>query len=60
MNENTLPVIGIVAPCYNEQEVFSDSLEKLLALIRDYKIRGVLSEDSFIAFVDDGSKDRSW
>ena len=59
MNQQ-LPIIGIVAPCYNEQEVLNDSLGKLRTLLSDYKSRGVLADESFIAFVDDGSKDATW
>lgn len=50
----------ILAPCYNESEVLPMSskifLDKLNGLIDEGKI----SEDSRVAFVDDGSKDNTW
>ena len=55
-----LPVLYIVIPCYNEQEVLPITapqfLEKLNQLIREGKISG----NSRILFVDDGSKDKTW
>ena len=57
---NKLPVLGIVIPCYNEGEVlpvtapmFADELNRLIGL-------GKISADSFILYVDDGSKDDTW
>ncbi len=52
--------LAIVVPCYNEEEVLqltSDTLRGVLdALIEKEKI----AEDSFILFVNDGSRDRTW
>ena len=59
MNQ-VLPLIGIVAPCFNEQEVLLDSLAKLQTLLLDYKKNNVIHQDSFILLVDDGSKDNTW
>ncbi|MBR4990754.1 MAG: glycosyltransferase family 2 protein [Oscillospiraceae bacterium] len=54
------PVLYIVIPCYNEQEVLPITapqfLGKLKQLIRERKI----SDLSRILFVDDGSKDKTW
>ena len=54
-----MKILGIVVPCYNEQEVFSKTneilLNKLLLLIKSKKI----SSKSFILYVDDGSKDNT-
>lgn len=54
------PVLYIVVPCYNEQEVLRDTTEKLIKklffLIRENKI----SNKSRIMYVDDGSKDETW
>ena len=54
------PVLYIVIPCYNEEEVLPITapqfLGKLNQLIREEKI----SDDSRILFVDDGSKDKTW
>jgi len=52
--------LGVILPCYNEEEILLTSSErlrqKLLELIHKQKI----TEDSYICFVDDGSKDSTW
>ncbi len=50
----------IVVPCYNEQEVLSDSSQKLKAKLFDLMDKKIISENSKIMFVDDGSKDNTW
>lgn len=52
--------LAIVLPCYNEQEVLPRSIEKLTDLFNDLIKRGKISADSFMMFVNDGSKDRTW
>lgn len=55
-----LPKLYIVIPCYNEEDVLPitgpEFLSKLNQLIADR----LVSEESKILFVDDGSKDRTW
>ncbi len=54
------PVLGIVIPCYNEEEVIAQTavvvIEKLNELIGADKV----AESSFICLIDDGSKDKTW
>ena len=54
------PILYIVIPCYNEQEVLPVTaplfLEKLTQLVQTGKI----SDDSRILFVNDGSRDNTW
>lgn len=54
------PILWLVIPCYNEQEVLPITaplfLEKLDGMIRTGRISG----GSRILFVDDGSSDRTW
>ena len=50
----------IAVPCYNEQEVLPDSAEKLRDKLRSMMSAGVISYDSRIIFIDDGSRDRTW
>src|SRR4030042_1350381 len=58
--ENSPPVIGIVVPCFNEQEIINTSLEKLLQLLKQYHDTHLIAEGSFIGVVDDRSRDNSW
>lgn len=52
--------LAIVVPCYNEQEVLPDSVGKLKELICGLMDEELVSKDSFILFVDDGSRDDTW
>ncbi|HIB8525250.1 TPA: glycosyltransferase family 2 protein, partial [Enterobacter cloacae] len=54
------PVLSIVVPCYNEQDVFSLCLEELTSRIDEMIDKGKIHHDSHIVFVDDGSKDETW
>lgn len=57
---NMKPILYVVIPCYNEQEVLpiicTEFEKKIKELIHAKKIH----EDSRIMFVDDGSKDDTW
>ena len=54
------PILYIVIPCYNEEEVLEETTkqlkEKLTKLIADKKI----SNKSKVMYVNDGSKDKTW
>ena len=54
------PVLYIVIPCYNEEKVLPITsgmfLEKLKSLISE----AIISDDSRIMFVNDGSRDSTW
>lgn len=54
------PVLYLVVPCYNEHEVLSDTAEKLAHKLTQLIDAGKISERSRIAFVNDGSSDRTW
>lgn len=52
--------LSIVSPCYNEEEVLEKSAERLDALFDDLIEKGKIAADSFVLFVNDGSRDRTW
>ncbi len=52
--------LAIVVPCYNEEEVLKISSEALRGVIDDLVAKEKVSPDSFVLFVNDGSKDRTW
>lgn len=54
------PVLSIVVPCYNEQDVFSLCLSELSSVLANMVDKGKIDETSHIVFVDDGSKDLTW
>jgi len=52
--------LGIVIPCFNEEEVLPETSRRIIDLIDRLVYCGKISEDSGVIFVDDGSKDRTW
>lgn len=52
--------LAIVSPCYNEEEVLEQSTTRLTALFDDLIAKGKITADSFVLFVNDGSKDSTW
>ena len=52
--------LGIVIPCYNEEEGLEETTKHLNALMQDLIDSKQISPESFICYVDDGSKDKTW
>ena len=52
--------LATVSPCYNEEDVLRHSVERLTALFDRMVKEGLISSDSMMVFVNDGSKDRTW
>ena len=52
--------LATVSPCYNEEEVLHLSVERLTALFERMIAEGLISEDSMMVFVNDGSRDHTW
>lgn len=50
----------IVVPCYNEEEVLHETTKRLLDKLSRMTAEGLISSDSRIMYVNDGSKDRTW
>lgn len=60
MNNRTDPILYIVIPCYNEQEVLPITAPMFLQKLADLAAAGKISPESRVLFVNDGSKDRTW
>ena len=52
--------LATVSPCYNEEEVLRHSIERLTALFERMIDEGLISDDSMMVFVNDGSRDHTW
>ena len=52
--------LGIVVPCYNEQDVLRETSVRLLAVLDRLTAAGKIDAASRIFFIDDGSRDRTW
>lgn len=52
--------LAIVVPCYNEEAVLNIASETMRGVLQDLINKGKISDDSFILFINDGSKDKTW
>ena len=53
-------VLYIVIPCYNEEDVLPFTAPMFLQKIRELEEQEIISDDSRVLFVNDGSKDTTW
>lgn len=54
------PVLAIVVPCFNEQEVLPMTIRHLAGVLDNLKTQGQVAAGSYLYFVDDGSTDLTW
>ncbi len=54
------PILYIVIPCYNEQEVLPITAPQFLQKLQDLTDAGKISGESRVLFVNDGSRDETW
>lgn len=50
----------LVVPCYNEEEALPETSKRLLEKLTKMQEKDLVSKDSRILFVNDGSKDKTW
>ncbi len=55
-----IPTLGIVVPCYNEEEVLTETNARLTRLLTSMIETSLIAEQSAIYYVDDGSRDKTW
>ena len=53
-------IMYLILPCYNEEEILEDSIQKLTSKIEELISKGKISKDSKMVFIDDGSIDKTW
>ena len=54
------PTLYIVIPCYNEEKVLPITAPLFLEQLKTMQAKALVSENSKIMFVNDGSKDSTW
>lgn len=54
------PILWIIIPCYNEEQVLPITAPMFLKKINDLAAAGLISEKSRVLFVNDGSRDATW
>lgn len=59
-SNNPVPVLYMIVPCYNEEEVLPITCTVFLDKIKALISLKAISDDSRIMFVNDGSKDATW
>lgn len=55
-----IPKLALVLPAYNEEEVLPETISRLTIVLDDLILKNQITDDSFMVFVDDGSKDKTW
>lgn len=53
-------ILYLVVPCYNEEAVLYETAKRLSDSLKGMISSGLVSEESKILFVNDGSKDKTW
>lgn len=54
------PLLALVVPCYNEEEILPTTMGTLSEILDDCKKRGIVKKESYVLYVDDGSRDQTW
>ncbi|HWO96584.1 MAG TPA: glycosyltransferase family 2 protein [Bacillus sp. (in: firmicutes)] len=54
------PLLTVVVPCYNEEEVLEETASQLTAVLDNLIAENLIATGSRILFIDDGSRDRTW
>ena len=52
--------IAVVIPCYNEEEMLEHTIKRMSEVFEDLYNKELITEDSYLYFVDDGSSDKTW
>ena len=55
-----MDILAIVVPCYNEEEMLPITFESLRGKLAELIGKNKISPESFLLFVDDGSRDKTW
>ncbi|MBR5546230.1 MAG: glycosyltransferase family 2 protein [Clostridia bacterium] len=50
----------VVIPCYNEEEVLPETSRRLVEKMASLEKKGLITPDSRVLLVNDGSRDRTW
>src|SRR5258708_13862976 len=54
-----IPVLALVTPCFNEEAIIVSTIQTLRSLLEKLASDQLISTESFIVFVDDGSRDKT-
>ncbi len=54
------PLLAVVVPCFNESEALPVSVPRMLSVLDRMCSDGLISAESYLMLVDDGSRDNTW
>jgi glycosyltransferase involved in cell wall biosynthesis len=54
------PILALIVPCYNEEAGLPIASQVLLNYLETIIANGTVSNESFVCFVNDGSRDKTW
>lgn len=58
---NTSPIrLAVVVPCYCEEQVLDETTFRLSKILDSLIADGLITENSYILYINDGSTDRTW
>ncbi|CAN5395556.1 glycosyltransferase family 2 protein [soil metagenome] len=57
---DSAPVLAVVVPCFNEEDVLPETMRRLDAILENMMLAGQIDPSSKAWYVDDGSRDRTW
>lgn len=60
VNPQHLPILSIIVPCYNEEKILEYTITSLIELLERLINNSIISCNSYLLFVDDGSQDNTW
>ena len=55
-----MKTLYVVIPCYNEEEVLKETTKRLKEKLTNLIDKKIISKDSRVMYVNDGSKDKTW
>jgi glycosyltransferase involved in cell wall biosynthesis len=59
-NKSGKPILAIIVPCFDEQEVLPETAKRLSGTLQRLISEQIIDEKSTLLFVDDGSSDNTW
>ena len=60
MNRPGIPLLALVVPCYNEEEILPKTMNALSGVLTECKAKGLIQDESYVLYVNDGSADGTW
>jgi len=54
------PKLALVVPCFNEADLIENTITQLLLVLESLVQKGIISDESYLYFIDDGSTDDTW